>query len=105
MENNQKLIKEQGKNGKILEVVKFETQVQLYRMRWIILAMFMAFAIASGVQWMQYAIIANFVMKFYHVEAYTVEWTSMFFMMSYILLTFPGLWFLDKTVSILIILQ
>lgn len=105
MEKNQKLMKEQEKNGTIIEMVKFESEIQLYRMRWVILAMFMVFAIASGVQWMQYTIIANFVMKFYQVEAYMVEWTSMFFMMSYVLLTFPGLWFLDKTVSIFIVLE
>ena len=99
MENNQKLVEEQ-KNGVIIETTKLETETQLYSLRWFILAVFMLFAIASGVQWMQYTIIANFVMKFYHVEAYVVEWTSMFFMLSYVIFTFPALWFLEKVVSI-----
>lgn len=88
---------EKLKNG--TPEIKIENEIQLYRTRWLILAIFVVYAIAAGVQWMQYSIIANFVMRFYGVEAYEVEWTTMLHMLTYVIFIFPALWFLEYAVS------
>ncbi len=72
---------------------------KLYLKRWLILAIFMAYTIAAGVQWMQYSIITNIVMKYYHVEAYLIEWTTMLHMLMYVICILPALWIIEKAVS------
>lgn len=74
-------------------------EVRLYKRRWFILGMFMTYAIAAGMQWMQYSIITSVITKYYQVEPYVVEWTTMLHMLAYVLCIFPALLLLDKAVS------
>lgn len=77
-----------------------ESKCQLYKYRWLILAIFMVYAVAAGMQWMQYSIITNIVVKFYNVEPYIVEWTTMLHMLAYVVCILPALWMLEKAVCI-----
>lgn len=82
--------------GKKLTGKGSDIECRLYKMRWGILGIFMIYAIAAGMQWMQYSIITNIVIKFYDVEPYIVEWTTMLHMLAYVLCILPALWMLEK---------
>lgn len=69
---------------------------RLYRRRWVMLLIFVLYSMSSAMQWIQYSIITNIVVKFYGVSAQAVNWTSMIYMITYIPLIFPASWFLDK---------
>lgn len=76
-----------------------EEECQLYKIRWLILTIFMVYTVAAGVQWMQYSIITNIISKYYKVEHYEVEWTTMLHMLAYIVCIVPALWMLESMVS------
>lgn len=67
--------------------------------RWFMLCIFILFTFINSLQWGQYIIISNLVIKYYHVTSVDVDWTMVVYMAAYIPLIFPGLWFLDKVVS------
>lgn len=70
--------------------------------RWIILWIFVVYSASNSMQWTQYTIIQDIVMKYYGVSGNLVSWTSMIYMITYIPLILVESWFLDKTVSDLI---
>jgi hypothetical protein len=70
----------------------------LYKRRWPILFIFVLYSMSNAMQWIQYSIISNIITRFYSVDSYTVSWTSMVYMITYVLLIFPASWFLDKKV-------
>lgn len=72
---------------------------KVYKIRWVILCLFVMYSMSNAVQWIQYSIIANIVMKYYNISSYAVDWTSMIYMISYIPLIFPASWLLNKLVS------
>lgn len=74
-------------------------EYKLYKERWIILALFTAYAINGAVQWIQFSIIANLVVEYYQVSHTQVEWTTTIFMLAYVLLVIPSLFVLDYLVS------
>ncbi|PZC72144.1 heme transporter FLVCR2 isoform X1 [Helicoverpa armigera] len=65
--------------------------------RWVILCMFVIYSASNSMQWTQYTIIQDIIMKYYGVTGNVVSWTSMVYMITYVPLIFPGSWFLDKT--------
>ncbi|XP_053689572.1 feline leukemia virus subgroup C receptor-related protein 2-like [Sabethes cyaneus] len=69
--------------------------IQVYKRRWVMLVLGMLSIAISYVQWIQYSIIANIVMKFYDISAVWVDWTSMIFMVVYILCVFPISFIMD----------
>ncbi|XP_007552959.1 choline/ethanolamine transporter flvcr2b isoform X3 [Poecilia formosa] len=69
---------------------------RLYKRRWIIVFLFSSYSLCNSYQWIQYGIIGNIFMKFYNVEAFTIDWTSMIYMLTYIPLIFPVTWLLDR---------
>lgn len=75
------------------------SEVRLYKKRWFILTIFVFYSMSNAMQWIQYSIIANIVQKYYNVESFAVDWTSMIYMVTYIPLIFPASWLLDKLVS------
>jgi hypothetical protein len=77
-----------------------ESYYKIYKRRWSILFMYVCFAFVNNVQWIQYAIINNLVIRYYNVVAVAVDWTSIIFMATYAPLIFPALYFLEKKVSI-----
>jgi len=71
---------------------------KLYKRRWPILFIFVLYSMSNAMQWTQYAIINDIITRYYNVDSYAVSWTSMIYMVTYLLLIFPGSWFLDKKV-------
>ncbi|XP_025196974.1 feline leukemia virus subgroup C receptor-related protein 2-like [Melanaphis sacchari] len=72
------------------------TECKLYKRRWLMLVLFVLCSMISAVQWIQYSIISNVIMKFYKVSSFTVDFTSIVYMVTYIPLIFPASWILEK---------
>lgn len=68
----------------------------LYKRRWMIVLLFSSYSLCNSFQWIQYGIINNIFMKFYDVDAFTIDWMSMIYMLTYIPFIFPVTWLLDK---------
>lgn len=77
------------------------TETKVYKKRWLMLAIFVVYSASNAMQWIQYSIIANVIMDYYKVSSFTVDMTSMIYMITYIPFIFPASYFLDKYVSIL----
>jgi FLVCR family feline leukemia virus subgroup C receptor-related protein len=71
-------------------------ETKLYKKRFFILFMFILLSASNAMQWIEYSIIAHIISHYYNVKFSTVDWTSMIYMLSYMILVFPGSWFLDK---------
>jgi FLVCR family feline leukemia virus subgroup C receptor-related protein len=71
----------------------------VYKRRWLVLVLFVLYSMSNAMQWIQYSIIANVVIKYYGVASSWVDWTSMVYMIFYVVLIVPGSWALDKFVS------
>ncbi|XP_008311129.1 choline/ethanolamine transporter flvcr2b isoform X2 [Cynoglossus semilaevis] len=69
---------------------------RLYKRRWIIVLLFSFYSLSNSFQWIQYGIINNIFMRFYGVDAFTIDWMSMIYMLTYIPFVFPVTWLLDK---------
>jgi len=69
-----------------------------YKRRWSILFIFVFYSMSNAMQWTQYAIINDIITEFYNVDSYAVSWTSMVYMITYVVLIFPASWFIDKKV-------
>lgn len=72
---------------------------KVYKIRWLILAIFVLYSACNAMQWIQYSIIANVITKYYGVTNTEVNWTSMIYMVLYIPFIFPGSYMIDKLVS------
>ena len=68
----------------------------LYKRRWMIVFLFSAYSLCNSFQWIQYGIVGNIFMRFYNVDAFTIDWMSMIYMLTYIPFIFPVTWLLDK---------
>ncbi|KAF5283926.1 hypothetical protein FQR65_LT13687 [Abscondita terminalis] len=69
---------------------------KVYKYRWLILGIFVLYSASNAMQWIQYSIIADVVVKYYGVSSTFVDWTSMIYMVLYIPFIFPGSYMLDK---------
>lgn len=69
---------------------------RLYKRRWFIVLLFSSYSLSNSFQWIQYSIISNIFMHFYSVDAFTIDWMSMIYMLTYIPFIFPVTWLLDK---------
>ncbi|XP_050680486.1 uncharacterized MFS-type transporter C09D4.1 isoform X2 [Leptidea sinapis] len=76
---------------------KLPIEYTVYRVRWLVLFIFVIYSASNGMQWVQYSIIQDTVVKYYGVTSLTVYWTSMVYMITYIPLIFPASFLLDKT--------
>ncbi|XP_075991825.1 histamine transporter isoform X2 [Anticarsia gemmatalis] len=72
-------------------------EYQVFPIRWLVLFVFVFYSASNSMQWIQYTIIQDAVVKYYGVTSIQVYWTSMIFMITYIPLIFPASWLLDKT--------
>ncbi|CAH0592122.1 unnamed protein product [Chrysodeixis includens] len=76
---------------------KAETEYQVYPNRWLVLFIFVFYSASNSLQWTQYTIIQDAIVKYYDVTSNQVYWTSMIYMLTFIPLIFPACWLLDKT--------
>ncbi|XP_029454259.1 feline leukemia virus subgroup C receptor-related protein 2-like isoform X2 [Rhinatrema bivittatum] len=70
--------------------------VHLYRRRWAIVLLFSSYSLCNAFQWIQYGIISNVFTRYYGVSAFSIDWMSMSYMLTYIPLLFPVTWLLHK---------
>lgn len=77
---------------------KAPKEYQVFPIRWLVLFVFVFYSASNSMQWIQYSIIQDAVVKYYGVSSIQVYWTSMIYMITYIPLIFPASWLLDKTV-------
>ncbi|VDN54042.1 unnamed protein product [Dracunculus medinensis] len=71
-------------------------ETHIYSRRYGILAMFIFLSASNAMQWIEYSIIANIIALFYSISYMMVDWTSMVYMVSYMLFILPASWILDK---------
>lgn len=65
------------------------------------MVVFMIYAINGAIQWVQFSIISDLVVKYYNnVTPTDVEWTTTSFMLAYVIFIIPSLYLLDKVVSL-----
>lgn len=69
---------------------------RLYRRRWLIVLLFSSYSLCNSYQWIQYGIISNIFTGFYNVDAFTIDWMSMIYMLTYIPFILPVTWVLDR---------
>lgn len=69
---------------------------RVYKIRWLVLAIFVLYSASNAMQWIQYSIITDVIVKYYGVTTTAVDWTSMIYMVLYIPFIFPGSYILDK---------
>lgn len=74
-------------------------EIKLYKIRWVIIGIFVLYAAVSAVQWVQYSIITNIIVRYYGVTPVAVDWTSMISMITYPPLLLPGSYMIDRIVS------
>lgn len=73
---------------------------KVYKFRWVVLILFVMYSMSNAFQWIQFAIINGLVGQFYGISDGVVDMTSMIYMITYIPLIFPGMYFLDRYVSL-----
>nr|CAD2169237.1 unnamed protein product [Meloidogyne enterolobii] len=105
-ETEQQQKKRTEKNGRstnpttngVLDTTENSSQqrTKIYSRRYAMLTMFILLSASNAMQWIEYSIIAHIIHAYYNVEYTTVDWTSMIYMLTYMILIFPGSWFLDK---------
>lgn len=71
-------------------------EIKIYKKRWLMLVLFVLYSASNAMQWIQYSIIANIVMRYYNVSSFLIDMTSMIYMITYIPLIFPASYLLDK---------
>lgn len=74
--------------------------IRAYKQRWLILIIYILYATLSTLQWVQYSIITDVIMKYYSVSASDVNWTSMIFSLMWPVLVFPTSFIIDRMVCI-----
>lgn len=100
MKQTLKMTEDKSKNEIKIDLTKNQkSEFHLYKTRWLMLCIFISFTFMNSLQWGEYVIISNLVVKFYEVQPKDVDWTTVVYMMAYLPLIFPALWLLDKTVS------
>lgn len=97
-EKHQLTTMDNGTVGSQITIQPIITDCKLYKRRWPMLFLFVLCSMANAIQWIQYSIIPNVIMNFYNVTSFTVDLTSIVYMVTYIPLIFPASWILDKMV-------
>ncbi|MCP9260930.1 Feline leukemia virus subgroup C receptor-related protein 2 [Dirofilaria immitis] len=71
-------------------------EIHLYKRRYYILLVFVLLSASNSMQWIEYSVIAHIIVHFYSVSYVAVDWTSMIYMLTYIIFVLPASWILDK---------
>ncbi|KOX80776.1 putative MFS-type transporter C09D4.1 [Melipona quadrifasciata] len=71
-------------------------ETKVYKRRWLVLMIFVLYSASNAMQWIQYSIIANIIMVYYNVSSFSVDMTSMIYMITYIPFIFPASYLLDR---------
>ncbi|KAF5291025.1 hypothetical protein FQR65_LT11478 [Abscondita terminalis] len=70
--------------------------IQVTGRRWLILILFVVSCGLNNMQWIQYSVIADVVVKHYNISYNAVNWTSMVFLLLYGIFLLPGIYVSQK---------
>ncbi|XP_059477086.1 uncharacterized MFS-type transporter C09D4.1-like [Neocloeon triangulifer] len=73
-----------------------EEEYKVYKSRWLILGLYSFYCAVNAMQWLQYSIIAEVIEQYYHVSITAVNWTSIIYMVAYVVTILPATWFFNK---------
>lgn len=76
-----------------------KSEIKLYPIRWIVMGLASLYAACNAIQWLQYSIITNIIVKYYGVSSVAVDWTSMIAMGTYPVFMLPAMYLINKGVS------
>jgi hypothetical protein len=79
-------------------------EFKLYKRRWAMLALYLGYVVISAFQWIQYSIIADVIVHYYGVPYLAVNWTSVIFMLAFVITIIPATWLYNKIVSIIVLI-
>ncbi|XP_072221107.1 choline/ethanolamine transporter flvcr2a isoform X2 [Leuresthes tenuis] len=71
-------------------------ETKLYKRRWVMLFLFSIYSMSNAFMWLQYGIISNIFVHFYNIDTLAIDWLSMIYFLTYILLIVPVMWTLDN---------
>lgn len=71
-------------------------RTQVFRRRFLVLAVFSLYSMVNAFQWIHYSIITNVFSSFYGVSGSSVDWLSIVYMVAYVPLIVPATWLLDR---------
>ncbi|XP_021165959.2 feline leukemia virus subgroup C receptor-related protein 2 isoform X2 [Fundulus heteroclitus] len=71
-------------------------ETKLYKRRWVMLLLFSIHSMSNAFMWLQYSIISNIFTRFYNIDTVAVDWLSMVYFLTYVLLIVPVSWALDN---------
>ncbi|KAK0098548.1 hypothetical protein PV326_007008 [Microctonus aethiopoides] len=80
------------KSSNVVQKIK----IKEYKVRWVMLSLFSFYWGLSTFQWIEYSIISNIVSKYYGVSSMAVDWTSMSYMLFFVIFVIPGSYIADK---------
>jgi len=72
--------------------------IMVYKRRWIVLFVFILYALVGTYQWFMYAIISNIITKYYNISSLSVDFTGMSFLICYTVAFLPAGWFVNNMV-------
>lgn len=77
----------------------YPDEIKLYKRRWLLMGVFLCHVVNLSLHWVEFSSISNTVTRYYGVSPIWVEWTTIVFMVAYLVGVFPALYILDKFVS------
>ncbi|KAK4879370.1 hypothetical protein RN001_007516 [Aquatica leii] len=75
---------------------KTTEKVKLYKIRWFMLLLYFLNCVISLMQWIEYSIISDVIVKYYNVSYKVSNWTSMIYLFLYVVFLLPGNFILEK---------
>ncbi|XP_076090693.1 choline/ethanolamine transporter flvcr2b-like isoform X3 [Mytilus galloprovincialis] len=90
-------------NGEV-DNPKDQPESRLYKRRWIIIFVFSFYLSSNAFQWLSLNIIGDVILTFYNASLpedelkrdMSLDWLSLIYMLTYVTLIFPSMWFLQK---------
>ncbi|CAG2209013.1 FLVCR [Mytilus edulis] len=90
-------------NGEV-DNTKDQPESRLYKRRWIIIFVFSFYLSSNAFQWLSLNIIGDVILTFYNASLpedelkrdMSLDWLSLIYMLTYVTLIFPSMWFLQK---------
>lgn len=90
-------------NGEV-DNPKDQPESRLYKRRWVIIFVFSLYLSSNAFQWLSLNIIGDVILTFYNASLpedelkrdMSLDWLSLIYMLTYVTLIFPSMWFLQK---------
>ncbi|KAG9509333.1 putative MFS-type transporter C09D4.1 [Fragariocoptes setiger] len=74
---------------------KSDINTQVYKKRFLILLLFCIYSMTNSFQWIEYSTLTNILSSYYQVDNFSINWTSVVYMVAYIPFIMPASWLLE----------